>query len=261
MKAYSASAPGKLVILGEYAVLDGAPALAMAVNRRCRAELASVREGPCRLQTRMPAPEAHRFEPGRASGVALVDLVTAGGEAPTPWHGVLDTSALFASGIKLGLGSSAAALCAWAGVWAAFTGESGPLRRPDLAELIELHRRFQSGGSGLDVAASFTGGVVTFRLEAGDGAAVGSVRLPNSVGFASIFAGRSASTPGLVARYRAFGSGGNGPDRPRSSGNGWEESPRWDARRPGTTTRASSSRRSPNTAAVSKRSGVRSGPR
>lgn len=209
MTTFRASAPGKLVVLGEYAVLDGAPALVMAVDRRCRAELGAASEGPCRLETRMPAPEQHRFAQDRPSGVALVDLVTGRAQAATPWHGVLDTSALFAAGVKLGLGSSAAALCAWAGVWARFAGSG---RGPDLAELIEAHGRFQNGGSGIDVAACFTGGVVTYRREAGNGARVGSVRLPNSVGFASIFAGRSASTPGLVARYRAFGR-----ERPRQA--------------------------------------------
>jgi phosphomevalonate kinase len=33
---------------------------------------------------------------------------------------------------------------------------------------------------------------------------IGSVRLPNGVGFASIFAGRSASTPEFIAHYRAW---------------------------------------------------------
>jgi phosphomevalonate kinase len=33
---------------------------------------------------------------------------------------------------------------------------------------------------------------------------IGSVRLPNSVGFAGIFTGRSASTPELVSRHRAW---------------------------------------------------------
>jgi phosphomevalonate kinase len=33
---------------------------------------------------------------------------------------------------------------------------------------------------------------------------IGSVRLPNGVGFAGIFAGRSASTPEFIARYRAW---------------------------------------------------------
>ena len=35
----AASAPGKLVLLGEYAVLEGAPALVLAVNRRATATL------------------------------------------------------------------------------------------------------------------------------------------------------------------------------------------------------------------------------
>ena len=35
-----ASAPGKLVLSGEYAVLDGAPAIGMAINRRARAVVA-----------------------------------------------------------------------------------------------------------------------------------------------------------------------------------------------------------------------------
>ncbi len=38
--AVFAEAPGKLVILGEYAVLTGAPALVLAIDRYCRAEIA-----------------------------------------------------------------------------------------------------------------------------------------------------------------------------------------------------------------------------
>ena len=41
MTAVVASAPGKIVICGEYAVLDGAPAICMAVNRRARAIVSS----------------------------------------------------------------------------------------------------------------------------------------------------------------------------------------------------------------------------
>jgi phosphomevalonate kinase len=74
-----------------------------------------------------------------------------------------------------------------------------------VASLIELHRRFQGGsGSGIDVAASCSGGATEFRLTGSGEHRIGSVRLPNSVGFAGIFAGRSASTPAFVARYRAW---------------------------------------------------------
>ena len=37
------SAPGKLVLIGEYGVLYGAPALVMAVDRRARVVLEAVR--------------------------------------------------------------------------------------------------------------------------------------------------------------------------------------------------------------------------
>jgi phosphomevalonate kinase len=74
-----------------------------------------------------------------------------------------------------------------------------------LATLIDLHRAFQGGrGSGLDVAASYAGGAIRFSLDAAGMPQIGSVRLPNGVGFAGIFAGRSASTPELIAHYRAW---------------------------------------------------------
>jgi phosphomevalonate kinase len=200
-----ARAPGKLVALGEYAVLDGAPALVLAVDRYCDAAIGPSGDDRCRLVTRMPNPHTHVFGVGAAAGVALVDLVSRDQAAPA-WNGVLDSQAFFSGAVKLGLGSSAAALCAWTGAWEAYGRRSGARQSGHTLEtLIELHRRFQGGsGSGLDVAASLIGGAIDFRLGDGSVPHIGSVRLPNSVGFAGIFAGRSASTPVLLARYRAF---------------------------------------------------------
>ena len=64
-------------------------------------------------------------------------------------------------------------------------------------EHAEADRHRKGGkGSGVDVAASTTGGAIVFRLTGSHEPQIGSVRLPNSVGFAGIFAGRSASTTG-----------------------------------------------------------------
>ena len=200
-----ARAPGKLVALGEYAVLDGAPAVVLALDRYAEATIDSSPDELCRLTTRSAELVERRFAPGESSGAALVDLVTAA--APhLKWTATIDSQAFYSAGAKLGLGSSAAVLTAWAGAYAAFArGQGASVAEPRVEALIELHRQFQGGkGSGLDVAASYTGGVITFSLARPGLPQIGSVRLPNSVGFAGIFTGRSASTPELVSRYRAW---------------------------------------------------------
>jgi phosphomevalonate kinase len=186
-------------------VLDGAPAVVLALDRCVEARIAPSRDGVCRLTTRADRTVERSFAPGAGSGAALVDLVTAA--APKlAFEATIDSHALYSGSDKLGLGSSAAVLTAWAGVFTALARAQGlPAPQPGVAELIELHRRFQGGkGSGLDVAAAYTGGAITFSLAGSGVPQIGSVRLPNSVGFAGIFTGRSASTPELVSRYRAW---------------------------------------------------------
>jgi len=202
---FRSQAPGKVVLLGEYAVLDGATALVMACDHHCTAALQPADGGQCRLVTRMPEAASTDFEAGRGTGSALIDRFIEWAEfAPDwpAWKAEVDSSAFFSGRLKLGLGSSAAALVAFAGAWWAASGRAG---RPPLAGLIDCHRSFQGGaGSGIDVAASWAGGALEFSLDASRHARIGSVRLPKSVGFAGIFAGGSASTPGLVGQYRRW---------------------------------------------------------
>ena len=51
----SARAPGKLVALGEYAVLDGAPAVVLALDRYAEVSIEPSDDGACRLVTRSAA--------------------------------------------------------------------------------------------------------------------------------------------------------------------------------------------------------------
>jgi len=200
-----ATAPGKLVVLGEYAVLAGAPALVLAVDRRCQADIGPSEDERCQLRIRAPEPRETSFPVGTTSGVALVDLVTSALEAggPLAWRADIDSSSFFDGETKLGIGSSAAVLAAWAAAWSVYAGT----RRlshdlPSLEALIRLHREFQGGsGSGLDVAASLFGGAITYQLMPDSAPDVGSVQLPNSVGFTTVFTGRSAATTDFVSMF------------------------------------------------------------
>jgi phosphomevalonate kinase len=206
--AITARAPGKLVILGEYAVLSGAPALVMAVDRYVKARIEPSADRRTHFEARLAERRKVTVPAGEPTGYALVDRVLESMRAAgvPPWTGTLDSGDFFAQGTKLGLGSSAAALCAWAGAWAAYARAHGArVPEPEAAGLIEVHRAYQHGaGSGLDVATSFTGGVIRYALDDRGAPRIGSVRLPNGVGFAGVFVGSSASTPDLVSRYQAW---------------------------------------------------------
>ncbi len=203
-----AKAPGKLILLGEYVVLAGGPALVMAVDRYCLAEIHPSDDGICHLHTLADRSADHDFRLAEISDVGVVDAVAQRWpiENAGAWRGRLDSSQLFATGRKLGLGSSAAALVAWAGAWSAYWRERGESAvEPTVEDLVTLHRQMQAGaGSGLDVAASLHGGVQEYRLVADDRPAAVSVTLPNSVRFVGVSTPRAASTPNLIARFEAW---------------------------------------------------------
>lgn len=158
-------APGKAVLWGEYAVLAGAPAAVLAVDRHAVCELtpsaayrfiASGFEAPEAEFRRLPS------DPPHGAPAALLGwhvLRAFEGEALRPASLRLDTSAFFSEGRKLGLGSSAALCVAIEGACAQWLGEA-----PNYARALTAHRRFQGGrGSGIDVAAAFFGGALRFQ--------------------------------------------------------------------------------------------------
>ena len=78
----TASAPGKIVLAGEYAVLWGAPAVCMAVDRRAMATVDHRADGLCHVTT----PGFDGDDP-----FGIVDAVTDGVRPPCDLE--LDTSA------------------------------------------------------------------------------------------------------------------------------------------------------------------------
>ena len=145
----TASAPGKLIVAGEYAVLDGAPALVVAVDRRA---VARIQPGP-----RGSSPFL----------AAVADEVAArGGDGARALSIAVDSRAFYvdtgAGPLKLGLGSSAAVTVA---ATALALGE--PLDRARVFDIAAAaHARAQGArgarGSGADIAAAVYGGAIAY---------------------------------------------------------------------------------------------------
>ncbi len=154
-------APGKLLVTGAYAVLEGAPAIVCAVNRFAYASTAK---------------------------------------------SAIDTRELYDGAQKLGLGSSAASMVAKLGLAAAVRGSdvaSISAREAIFREACEAHQREQSGGSGVDVAASSFGGVLRYVLGS-SGPEHRAARAPEGAVVDAFWSGTSARTSDLRARVDAL---------------------------------------------------------
>jgi phosphomevalonate kinase len=195
-----ASAPGKILLAGEYAVLEGSVAVVMAVKRRARA---TIGEPARRSPFLAAAAAALAAELGPDSAAArAADAV------------VVDTGALCApSGEKLGLGSSAAATtAALAACLAADRVLEPVLDRVLLHRLAHrAHGDAQAGidpaarGSGADIAASVWGGLLALRPRGAAGPpAVAPLSLPAGLELVAVWTGRPADTRVLVAAIRAL---------------------------------------------------------
>ncbi len=189
------SAPGKMMITGEYAVLHGAEALVAAVDRR-----AFVRARDSGEAASVVPPEA----------VAAFAEARRAANSPTHRTGetglTVDTSSMRVGNTKLGLGSSAAAAAAAAGLALAEAGvslDSGTGRARALEAALRGHRAISPKGSGADVAASVLGGFVRFR-KLGDAVETHPVEWPRGLSARVVWTGVAARTSDYIARVDAL---------------------------------------------------------
>lgn len=217
MSMITASAPGKLFITGEYAVLDKAPALLTAVDVRAICRLRPSGSATWRIHTPpiASAPALFTLRDGlpcwEGEPVALLDAAwgalseqdrqTLEGRG---WNISLDTSAFFLKDRKLGLGSSAAALTAlMGGLWKAARTDDGqwPAEPEAFDALHSAHRAWQGGGSGADIAVALAGGTLLYRREPRIAA---PVALPDTLEILAVWTGQPASTRGFLRRLAEF---------------------------------------------------------
>lgn len=160
--------PGKLVLLGEYAVLDGAPAIVAGVDHGVQCTISSgdsiVTPGDDRFVR-----EALRGAPKRRYDFQ-------------DWNPVIGISG------KAGFGGSAAATVA-----------ACDAAGPESHDPFWVHETVQGGGSGIDVFASVYGGVRRYVI----GQRWPEPALPAPL-FSVVWSGQSAQTGPRVAQYLAW---------------------------------------------------------
>jgi phosphomevalonate kinase len=188
-----ATAPGKLILTGEYAVLDGAPAVVVAVDRRAVARRNAIPRGSSPFLVAVAEEIAARRGATDPAARAALEIS-------------VDSTAFYNRASKLGLGSSAAVTVAAT----ALALEQGATtnRGEILTVALAAHARGQgprgARGSGADIAASIYGGTIAFSRPAGTGPClIEPLRWPGSVAIVPFFTGVAADTAQLVARVAA----------------------------------------------------------
>ncbi|MDH3616073.1 MAG: hypothetical protein OEQ90_06335 [Gammaproteobacteria bacterium] len=196
MTAVLASAPGKVVLCGEYAVLDGAAAVSMAINCRANVKVSDF-DGDWH---RVSAPGYSSLEGRFVSNGATVDWLQGEHEyriVDAVWRTVgrmrngylsieLDTRAFLddVAGSKIGVGSSAALTVALA----AALSESSDVLDP----AMRAHSMFQQGvGSGVDIATGVSGGLIEYRMNE---ATISRLRWPAGLAYRLVWTGVPANT-------------------------------------------------------------------
>lgn len=204
------AAPGKVVIWGEYAVLAGAPALVMAVDRYAHASVSlegkvwHIRSTGFESEITLDAGALLSLAPSAAAGAAAVirSALAALGDPPLPAGARIttDTTAFHEAGSKLGIGSSAAICTATCAALAEV------LSRPfDPSIPRAAHRLLQGkAGSGLDVAAACEGGLLRFQS-----GRTSPATWPSGLHYRFFWVGHPAKTTHHLARFAAWRTAGN----------------------------------------------------
>jgi phosphomevalonate kinase len=217
-----ASAPGKIVLLGEYAVLGNAPALVAAVDRFASADIAAREDGPSRVvATNLDvAPLEFECAAGRirwrrrGGDLALMQVLLAAlarrgvlDAATEAFECRVDSADFYRDHEKIGLGSSAATSTAVALALHRWAGQAPPADAELTDFLISVHREHQDGsGSGLDIAAAVRGGVFSFARPEGaaEPPAIDSLSWPGGLYWCVVWTGQPASTSAYLATLRAY---------------------------------------------------------
>ena len=179
-----ASAPGKLFLIGEYAVLEGAPATLTPAD--CRASVEINYDQSDILLMISDSEQTVEFSKTYQQTPLLAAALTTTQTDVDGLSMTLDTKAFFREGIKLGLGSSAALTAALIKVLM-----PNAASEDQLAAALTSHRLFQGDkGSGADIALAMADQPVVYRMNQ----PVSPTTLPADLFMLAIWSEHAAST-------------------------------------------------------------------
>ena len=186
------AAPGKVFLIGEYAVLDGAPAVVAAVG--CLA-----------IGQFVPGIEPASLFVAEAVQTTLSGIGDRAAALPAG-SVMIDSAAFNMDGKKLGLGSSAAVTAAAVAAVLEMAGLPVAANRDLCFSLAErAHRAAQGGaGSGADVAAAVHGGLVHYRRPPDGYPVIEKMRHPPGLRLVVFSEGRPASTTEMIRAVKKF---------------------------------------------------------
>ena len=185
-------APGKVFLIGEYAVLEEGPAVLAAVTRHAVAQ----------------------FVPGMTPMSKLVDEAVRRakaeiGEAAAalpPGSVLVNTEDFHQGEQKLGLGSSAATAVATVGALFEAAGVSIEMHRERLSALaLAAHRAAQGGvGSGADVIAAVHGGLIKVERTKSGPPRIEPLSAPAGLRLVVFWTGTAASSAHMIEGVQKF---------------------------------------------------------
>lgn len=198
--------PGKLMLCGEYAVLTGAPAIVTCVDRYVVVDAQPAVDGLAPVELHGFDGETYHYRmTGGApewatsgAATALIDAVLRTAQPPNTGL-VVDSTAFYDRGRKLGLGSSAA-------VAVAISAALGDSERvvDALPQALTAHGLFQGGrGSGADLRAVAHGGTIVQRADGPD-IVVSTLAWPTGLEARAIMTTQSAATLDHVRRFETW---------------------------------------------------------
>jgi mevalonate kinase len=185
-------APGKIFLVGEYAVLEHGPAVLAAVSRLAVAQYIPAMASASRVVAE--AVKGATAEIGEAA-VAL-----------PPGSALVNTDDFRHGEQKIGFGSSAATAVASVGAVFESVGIAVEENRDRIfAVAYAAHRAAQDGvGSGADVAAATYGGLIKVERGTGKLPAVEPLVVPAGLHLVVFWTGQPVSTPNMIDGMQRF---------------------------------------------------------